>query len=187
VEIAPNDPVNHYKLGLIHEFNKDYDSSIQSYKKSLELKGDNAKVLNALGRVYMKSGRLEEAKATLEDAKKADPKLEETNVLLGNIRDEISPEPQVYRKKSYSSGKKKKSKRGSSARKGKKKKSKRDSSVRKGKKKKSKRDSSVRKGKKSKKSSRSVTRKKTTSGKKSKKSTSAAKKTKKTSKRNKKK
>jgi tetratricopeptide (TPR) repeat protein len=28
VELAPNDPVNHYKLGLIHEFNKDYDEAI---------------------------------------------------------------------------------------------------------------------------------------------------------------
>ena len=132
VDLDPQDPVNHYKLGLIHEFNKDYDEAIPSYKRAIELKSDNAKTLNALGRVYMKSGRLEEARETLELAKKADPNLEETNVLLGNVRDEISPEPQVYRKKSYSSGKKKKSKRDRSVRKGKKK-SKRDSSARKGK------------------------------------------------------
>jgi tetratricopeptide (TPR) repeat protein len=172
VELDPKDPVNHYKLGLIHEFNKDYDEAIPSYKRAIELKNDNAKSLNALGRVYMKSGRLDEAKETLELAKKADPKLEETNVLLGNIRDEISPEPQVYRKKSYSSGKKKSSKRDSSARKGKKA---------------SKRDSSATKGKKSKKSSKSVAKKKSSSGEKSKKSTSVAKKSNKSSKGKKKK
>ncbi len=166
VELAPNDPVAHYKLGLIYEFNKNYDEAIQSYKKSIELKSDNAKALNALGRVYMKTGRLEEAKTVLEEAKKADPKLEETKVLLENVRDEISPEPQVYRKKSYSSGKKKKSKR--------------DSSVRKGKK--SKRSSKGVSTTKSKKSSKSVGKKKSSSSGKSKKSTNAAKKTKKTAK-----
>jgi tetratricopeptide (TPR) repeat protein len=111
VELAPADPVNHYKLGLIYEFSKDYDAAVDAYKKAVDLKGDSAKTLNALGRVYMKTGRFAEARETLEAAKQADPNLEETNVLLGNIRDEISPEPQVYRKKSYAKSKGKKGKR----------------------------------------------------------------------------
>lgn len=112
VDLAPADPVNHYKLGLIHEFNKDYEAAAESYKKAVELKGDNAKALNALGRVYMKAGRFAEAKETLEAAKQADPKLEETNVLLGNIRDELAPEPQVYRKRHYSRAESKSDRKG---------------------------------------------------------------------------
>jgi tetratricopeptide (TPR) repeat protein len=93
VELSPDDPVNHYKLGLIYDFKKEYDNAIVAYKKAIELKPDNARALNALGRLYMKTGRLSEAKETLEAAKKADPTMEETSVMLNNIRDEFNPEP----------------------------------------------------------------------------------------------
>jgi hypothetical protein len=46
----------------------------------------------------MKTGRLSEAKDTLEAAKKADPTMEETAVLLNNIRDEFNPEPRKITK-----------------------------------------------------------------------------------------
>lgn len=70
VELSPDDPVNHYKLGLIYDFKKEYDNAIATYKKAIELKPDNARALNALGRLYMKTGRLSEAKEALEAAKK---------------------------------------------------------------------------------------------------------------------
>jgi len=92
-ELFPEDPNNHYKLGLIYEFRKDYENAIACYKKAIELKPDHARSLNALGRLYMKTGRISEAKEALEAAKKADPTLEEAAVLLSNIRDEFSPEP----------------------------------------------------------------------------------------------
>jgi len=98
VELSPDDPVNHYKLGLIYDFKKEYDNAIGAYKKAIELKPDNARTLNALGRLYMKTGRLTEAKETLEAAKKADPTMEETSVLLNNIRDEFNPEPRKITK-----------------------------------------------------------------------------------------
>lgn len=107
VELFPDDPNNHYKLGLIHEFRKDYESAIASYKKAAELKPDHARSLNALGRLYMKTGRISEAKEILEAAKKADPSLEETAVLLNNIRDEFSPEPRKINKNLKSSRSKK--------------------------------------------------------------------------------
>lgn len=107
VELFPDDPNNHYKLGLIYDFRKEYDSAIASYSKALELKPDHARSLNALGRLYMKTGRLGEAKEVLEAAKKADPTLEETSVLLNNIRDEFNPEP-----RKISKGKKGKVKKG---------------------------------------------------------------------------
>ncbi len=107
VELSPDDPVNHYKLGLIYDFKKEYDNAIGAYKKAIELKPDNARALNALGRLYMKTGRLSEAKETLEAAKKADPTMEETSILLNNIRDEFNPEPRKITK-----GKKGKAKKG---------------------------------------------------------------------------
>jgi tetratricopeptide (TPR) repeat protein len=99
VALFPDDPNTHYKLGLIYEFKKDYENAIASYKKAAELKPDHARSLNALGRLYMKTGRISEAKEMLEAAKKADPSLEETTVLLNNIRDEFNPEPHKISKK----------------------------------------------------------------------------------------
>lgn len=107
-ELFPEDPNNHYKLGLIYEFKKDYENAIATYKKAIEIKADHARSLNALGRLYMKTGRIDEAKQMLEAAKKADPTLEEASVLLNNIRDEFNPEP----RKISSKGKKGKSKKG---------------------------------------------------------------------------
>lgn len=110
VELSPDDPVNHYKLGLIYDFKKEYDNAVASYKKAIELKPDNARALNALGRLYMKTGRLSEAKETLEAAKKADPTMEETSVLLNNLRDEFNPESRKISKgENATNGKKKNS------------------------------------------------------------------------------
>lgn len=98
VELNPDDPNNHYKLGLIYDFKKDYENASASYKKAIEIKADHARSLNALGRLYMKAGKLSEAKETLEAARKADPTMEETSVLLSNIRDEFNPEPRKISK-----------------------------------------------------------------------------------------
>jgi len=97
-ELNPDDPNNHYKLGLIYDFRKDYDNAVANYKKAIEIKADHARSLNALGRLYMKTGRLSEARDTLEAAKKADPAMEETSILLNNIRDEFNPEPRKISK-----------------------------------------------------------------------------------------
>lgn len=113
-ELFPDDPNNHYKLGLIYDFKKEYENAIASYKKALELKPDHVRSLNALGRLYMKTGRLSEAKEVLEAAKKADPSMEETAVLLNNIRDDFSPEPRKI-SKSKKIKKNKKAKKSSKA------------------------------------------------------------------------
>lgn len=113
VEIAPDDPNNHYKLGLIYDFNKDYENAIASYKSAIDLKADHARALNALGRVYMKSGRLSEAREALEAAKNADPNLVEASVLLNNIQDDFNPEPRKLTKKKGKSSKKSTAKKGS--------------------------------------------------------------------------
>jgi tetratricopeptide (TPR) repeat protein len=99
----PEDPNNYYKLGLIYEFKKEYENAVVSYKKAAELKPDHARSLNALGRLYLKTGKISEAKDALEAARKADPNLEETVVLLNNIRDEFSPEPRSINKSLRSS------------------------------------------------------------------------------------
>jgi predicted ATP-dependent endonuclease of OLD family len=77
-----------------------------------------------MGRVHMKNGRISEAKEALEAAKKADPDLEETTVLLSNIKDELSPEPKKYKKKAHKSKKKKSVKKSGKSKSGKAKKSK---------------------------------------------------------------
>ena len=112
-ELFPEDPNNHYKLGLIYEFKKDYENAIASYKKAIDVKVDHARSLNALGRLYMKTGRISEAKEMLEAAKKADPTLEETAVLLNNIRDEFNPEPRKISKSIKSKSKSRKARKNS--------------------------------------------------------------------------
>jgi hypothetical protein len=82
------------------------------------VKADHARSLNALGRLYMKTGRINEAKEMLEAAKKSDPTLEETAVLLNNIRDEFNPEPRKISK--GKKGKSKKSKKSTKTKKTKK-------------------------------------------------------------------
>ncbi|GFO62987.1 tetratricopeptide repeat protein [Geomonas paludis] len=112
VELSPNDANAHYKLGLVYEFQKNYSAATDEYKEAVRLKADHAKALNAMGRVQMKDGRIAEAKESLEAARKADPELEEAQVLLSNIKDEFNPEPRSFRKHKGSSGKSKKGKKG---------------------------------------------------------------------------
>ena len=83
---APDDPQRHYRLGIVYEFRKDYNLAVTEYKKSLELQPDNARMLLALGRTYMKSGRLSESRELLTAAKKADPTLAEPQLLLSSIK-----------------------------------------------------------------------------------------------------
>ena len=65
--------------------------------------------------------RLEQAKEALESAKNADPGLEETTVLLSNIRDEFTPEGKKYysKKKGHKGKKVKAVKKGKKGKKGK--------------------------------------------------------------------
>ena len=99
---APDDPQRHYRLGIVYEFKKDYDLAITEYKTSIELRPDNAKMLTALGRVYMKKGMLSESRQSLEAAKKLDPTLSETQLLLSSIKSKIQPQKKkVQKKKAY--------------------------------------------------------------------------------------
>ena len=65
----------------------------------------------------MKTGHIKEAKESLEKAKEADPALEETSLLLNNIKDELSPEPKKYKGKGKKSKKGKKGSKKSSGKK----------------------------------------------------------------------
>lgn len=125
VELAPTDANAHYKLGLVYEFQKNYAAATDEYKEAVKLKADHAKALNAMGRVQMKDGHIAEAKESLEAARKADPELEEAQVLLSNIKDEFNPEPRSYRK--HKSSKSSKATKGGKGKKGKKGKKSKDS------------------------------------------------------------
>jgi len=112
LELAPEDTNHHYRLGLVYEFQKDYDNASASYAEAIKYKENNAKALNALGRVKMKTGNIQEAKEYLERAKAADPNMEEAALLLSNIRDELTPVTSKYSKsKKGKKGKKSKIKK----------------------------------------------------------------------------
>lgn len=88
---APGDPQRHYRLGLVYEFKREYDPAISEYKAALALQPDHARMLLALGRVLMKTGRLSDAKAMLEASKKADPTLPEPQLLLSSLQSDSQP------------------------------------------------------------------------------------------------
>lgn len=88
---APDDPQRHYRLGIVYEFKKEYDLAITEYKKSIELQPNNARMLLALGRTYMKTGRLSESREMLEASKKADPSLSEPQLLLSSVNSNSQP------------------------------------------------------------------------------------------------
>lgn len=99
VELHPQDPNSHYKLGIMYEFRKDFSSAITAYEKVVSLDQGHAKGLNALGRLYLGTGRLKEAQLTLLAAKKANPQLDEPTLLLNRIKHELAPEPVKAKKK----------------------------------------------------------------------------------------
>lgn len=88
---APDDPQRHYRLGIVYEFKKEYDLAVTEYKKSIELQPDNARMLLALGRTYIKTGRISESREFLEAAKKADPTLAEPQLLLSSTKSNFQP------------------------------------------------------------------------------------------------
>lgn len=106
VDKAPDDPQRHYRLGIIYEFKKEFDLAVSEYKKSIELQPDNARMLLALGRTYMKTGRLSESREMLETAKKADPTLAEPQLLLSSIQNSSEPLKKYGRKKTAHAEKK---------------------------------------------------------------------------------
>jgi len=71
VELNPGDPSSHYRLGVILEFRKEYPAALAEYEKTVSMKKDHAKGLNAMARLYLKAGRVEEAGKALEAAARA--------------------------------------------------------------------------------------------------------------------
>ena len=99
LEKAPDDPQRHYRLGIVYEFKKEYVLAVTEYKKAIELQPENAKMLLALGRIYMKTGRLSESRDMLAAAKKADPTIADPQLLLSSIKSDFQPmEKRVYKK-----------------------------------------------------------------------------------------
>jgi tetratricopeptide (TPR) repeat protein len=101
VDLFPKDPNSHYKLGVMYDFRKDYDSAIAEYQLAISLKSDYAKALNSLGKTYLKTGKLDKAKGALEAAKKADPNLFEPRELLSSFNDEPKADSLKHLKKKH--------------------------------------------------------------------------------------
>lgn len=104
----PDDPTGHYKLGLVHEFRKNYDAAAQEYGRAVELDASHAKSMKALARVYLKLGKVDDARRMMEAAIKVDPSLKQSTLLLHNFNEEFKPAHVSKKKKSYRKSHKKK-------------------------------------------------------------------------------
>jgi len=95
----PDDPTGRYKLGLVYEFTKKFDDAEREYGKAVELDAGHAKAMNALARVYLKTGRTDRANEMMEAAAKADPSLKNSALLPRNFDDEFRRGSTVKKKK----------------------------------------------------------------------------------------
>ncbi|ABK98703.1 tetratricopeptide repeat protein [Pelobacter propionicus] len=87
VERFPDDPDSHFRMGLMHDFAREYQAAISEYRKALALKNDHARALKGLGKIYLKLGKTTKAKECLVAARKADPDLQEAQELLNSLRE----------------------------------------------------------------------------------------------------
>lgn len=99
-ERKPDDPATRFKLGLVYEFRKKYAEAAGEYEKAVELDKGYAKAMNALARVYMKTGDTGKAKEMMEAAVKADPSLKGSAIMPRNLGYEFRHGDAV-KKKSY--------------------------------------------------------------------------------------
>lgn len=103
VEQFPDDPDSHFRMGLIHDFGREYQAAISEYRKALALKNDHARALKGLGKVYLKLGKTDKAKEYLAAARKADPDLRERPVVRKNWKSGKKSALHQSRKKKYRS------------------------------------------------------------------------------------
>lgn len=100
-ERSPDDATGHYKLGVVYEFRENYDKAVAEYGKAVELEAGNGKFVNALARVYQKTGRADEAKKLLEVAAKENPGMKGLALPMKSMQEEFKSH-HTDRKKKYS-------------------------------------------------------------------------------------
>jgi hypothetical protein len=77
------------------------EAAVHEYGKTIELDATYAKPMKALARVYLKTGRVDEAKRLLETSGKADPSMKESALLLRNFNEEFRPSYAVKKRKRH--------------------------------------------------------------------------------------
>jgi len=82
----PDDPMAHYRYGLILSKSGNRAEAINHFKKALEKKAFDSDMLRDLGRTYFQDGRYAEAQKTLEGAISLAPDDPEILFFLGRIR-----------------------------------------------------------------------------------------------------
>lgn len=89
-EIAryPQDSTNHYRMGIVKEYLKDYRSAIKSFQKSIEIT-PAVQSYQALARAYLSIFETDKAKEALILANKLDPKKKEVKELIELIEEEL--------------------------------------------------------------------------------------------------
>jgi Flp pilus assembly protein TadD len=69
----PNSAEAHHQLGLVFGFVGEFDDSLSSLKRAVDLRQDNVPVLNDLAKTYAMLGMYEEARAGFEEVLRLDP------------------------------------------------------------------------------------------------------------------
>jgi len=82
----PDDPMAHYRYGLILSKSGNRAEAVTHFKKALEKKAFDPDILRDLGRTYFLDGRYSEAQKTLEGAISLFPDEPEVLFFLGRIR-----------------------------------------------------------------------------------------------------
>jgi tetratricopeptide (TPR) repeat protein len=72
--LDPNQADPELLLGDLYEAKQDHPEAINAYRRALELKGNDPKIMVALARTYLRSGRYSSAKELLTDVVSMDPK-----------------------------------------------------------------------------------------------------------------
>jgi predicted Zn-dependent protease len=84
----PDDPIAHYRYGLILSKSGNRADAVNHFKKALEKKAFDPDILKELGKTYFQDGRYKEAEKTLEGAISLAPDDPEALFFLGRIKAE---------------------------------------------------------------------------------------------------
>jgi tetratricopeptide (TPR) repeat protein len=85
LNVYPSEVLAHYRLGLIHSHQNEFDEAIHSFTAVIEMEPRHTGALFSLALVYEKTGDTMQAKNIYHDLLELDPKYAEVYVRLGSL------------------------------------------------------------------------------------------------------